>query len=215
MDGIRLTAAQTDVSGVVDEVTARVDVNGVLATVGTGGKFTAPAVPLQLGPNTLTARAVDPLGAQGTDHVTVTRDDGSTPLLRIVLVDPTRFQFNIANPGPPQVVIAHTLQEFMASLTSTGVNAAHFVPPISDIAVGASSVLHVYVFAEDSGDVTLPQAATFGASTTQTLQPISGLAADLSSIGLDPGLTLQLLPTDFEAQFFARFDLLLQGPPNS
>jgi hypothetical protein len=214
-DGVRLLAAQTDVLGVVDELTARVDVNGVLATVGAGGKFTAPGVPLQVGPNLLTARAVDPFGAQGTDHVTVTRDDGATPLLRIILVDPTRFKFNIANPGPPQVVIAHTLQEFMTSLTATGVDASQFVPPISDIAVGLSSVVHVYVFAESAGDVTIPQAATFNSPITQTLQPISGLAADLSGIGLDPGLTFQLLPTDFEAQFFARFDLLLQGPPNS
>ena len=213
-DGVRISAAQTDVSGVVDELTARVDVNGVLANVGAGGKFTAPAVPLQLGPNTLTARAVDAQGAQGTDHVTVTRDDGSTPLLRIVLVDPTRFRFDLANPGPSQVVIAHTLQEFQASLSATGVGASQFVPPTTDIAVGASSVVHVYVFAERGGDVTIPQVPSFDALPTQTLQPIAGLSADLTSIGLDPGLVLQLLPTDFEAQFFTRFDLVLR-PQNS
>jgi hypothetical protein len=215
-DGVRLLAAQTDVLGVVDELTARVDVNGVLATVGAGGKFTAPAVPLQVGPNTLTARAVDPLGAQGSDHVTVTRDDGSTPLLRVVLVHPNRFRFDLANPGPAQVVIAHTLQEFEASLTATGVDASQFVPPIADITVGSLYFgfgVHVYVFAESAGDVTIPQVANFGNGsnpTTQTLQPIAGLAADLISIGLDPGLTTQLLPTDFEAQFFTRFDLVFR-----
>jgi len=70
----------------------------------------------------------------------------------------------------------------------------------------------MYVFAESGGDVTFPQAASFHFApppATQTLQPISGLAADLSSVGLDPGLAPVLLPRDFEAQFFARFDLFL------
>jgi len=211
-DGVRISAVQTDVLGVVDELTARVDVNGVVASVGAGGKFKAPAVPLQVGPNTLTARAIDPFGAQGTDHVTVTRDDGSTPLLRIVLVDPGgAFRDNGVNDPAVQQgpVIAHTLQEFEATLTAAGVNASLFVPPISDIAVGATFFVHVYVFAEVPGNVTIPEVANFSASPTQTLQPIAGLAADMSSAGIDPGLILQLLPTDFEAQFFTRFDLLL------
>ena len=61
-----------------------------------------------------------------------------------------------------------------------------------------------------AGDVTIPELQNFGLNPTQTLQPIAGLTADLISIGLDPGLASQLLPTDFEAQFFTRFDLVFR-----
>ena len=45
------------VSGTVDNATARVEVNGMPATVSADGTFTALRVPLQEGPNTLTATA--------------------------------------------------------------------------------------------------------------------------------------------------------------
>jgi hypothetical protein len=68
-----LTSSPITVSGTVDDETATVTVNGVTATV-SGGIFTAPAVPLQEGLNTLTATATDPAGNIGTASIQVTLD---------------------------------------------------------------------------------------------------------------------------------------------
>ncbi len=58
-------------SGIVDDKTATVEVNGV-AVVVTGETFTAHGVPLVLGVNTLTATATDPAGNVGTATIQVT-----------------------------------------------------------------------------------------------------------------------------------------------
>jgi len=58
------------VSGTLDDPTATVVVNGVAASV-TGGAFAAVGVPVQAGPNTLTATATDPFGNVGTASVQV------------------------------------------------------------------------------------------------------------------------------------------------
>jgi len=75
----------TDVEGVVDDAAAFVDVNGVVASVGSGGHFLASAVSLGPGDNTLVARAIDALGARGTDSVAVVRDDEAAGRSKLVV----------------------------------------------------------------------------------------------------------------------------------
>ena len=61
------------VAGTVDDASATVTVNGVLATNATGA-FTASGVPLEFGPNTVTAVARDPAGNTATLSITVRVD---------------------------------------------------------------------------------------------------------------------------------------------
>ncbi|HEV7509645.1 MAG TPA: Ig-like domain-containing protein [Thermoanaerobaculia bacterium] len=73
-DGARLNAQTIAVSGTVDqEAGLTLTVNGVAATI-TGGTFSAAAVPLVEGNNTLTARVTDSVGNQGTHTRVVVRD---------------------------------------------------------------------------------------------------------------------------------------------
>lgn len=76
-----------DVEGVVDDAAAFVDVNGVVASVGAGGRFAASGVALAPGDNTLIARAIDALGAKGSDSVAVVRDDAAAGRSRLVVID--------------------------------------------------------------------------------------------------------------------------------
>lgn|GEM_PF-4231282 len=69
------------VSGNVDDEQAEVTVNGISAVVSSGG-FRAVGVPLDLGPNTITATATNPAGS--TSHtITVTLEEPSVPEVRI------------------------------------------------------------------------------------------------------------------------------------
>lgn len=81
-EGAVLVGAVVDVEGVVDDLAALLDVNGVAASVAADGRFTATGVPLLEGPNLLTARAIDLLGATGTASVQVTREDDTPGLMR-------------------------------------------------------------------------------------------------------------------------------------
>ena len=66
-------AMTVTVTGTVDDPSAAVTVNGLPATV-SGGAFTASGVPLEFGPNTVTAVARDPAGNTATISMTVRVD---------------------------------------------------------------------------------------------------------------------------------------------
>jgi hypothetical protein len=207
VDGTVLRQAETDVEGVVDDPTAFVDVNGISASVRPGGRFKALAVPLEPGENDLLARAVDPLGAQGTDKARVTRDDAAAARLHLVLVDRSRFPFDLEGYPFARSVVAHDLASFLRSLEAAGIDPERFQPPIDAPTVGTQEPVHLYAFAEEAGEVTIPLAEEFEAIATQTLRPIAELTADLLEAGLDPALADELPPLDFEAHYFVRFDL--------
>jgi hypothetical protein len=59
------------VTGTVDDPSATVIVNGIVATVAPDGTFTAEGVPLQEGENTLTVVAQDSCGNEGQDQISV------------------------------------------------------------------------------------------------------------------------------------------------
>jgi hypothetical protein len=209
IEGTVLRQAATDVEGVVDDPSAFVDVNGVSATVASGGRFTAPAVPLEPGENNLLARAVDLLGAQGNDQVRVTRDDAAAPRLRLVVLDRERFPFELGDHFAGPAVVADDLASFLRSLESAGIQTERFQPPVDAPSVGTQEPVHLYAFAEEPGEVTIPLVDEFSTFPVEILRPIGELEGDLVAIGLDGGLVDDLLPKDFEAHYFARFDLYL------
>ncbi|CAG0942067.1 partial Alpha-agarase, partial [Anaerolineae bacterium] len=72
-DSSVLSASPITVTGTIDDDTAAVEVNGIVATL-SGGTFTATGVPLTEGLNTLTATATDPAGNASTSSVQVMLD---------------------------------------------------------------------------------------------------------------------------------------------
>lgn len=212
IEGTVLRQTTSDVEGIVDDPAAFVDVNGVSASVRSGGRFTAPAVPLEPGPNDLLARAVDLLGAQGTDEVTVTRDDAAMPRLRLVVVDRARFPFDLEDHFEAPAVVAHDLASFLRALAAAGIDPGRFEPPIGVPALDHfEGLAHLYVYAEEPGEVTIPEVVDFSTLPTETLRPIGELPADVLSLGLDPAVVDELVPRDFEALYFTRFDLYFGG----
>jgi hypothetical protein len=216
-DGDQLRVAATEVEGVVDDLAAFVDVNGVVASVGPGGRFTASDVPLALGENPLRARAIDPFGAMGTDEVRVTRDDASLPPLRLVFVSLRRYPFVVESETEPSPLIAEDPAAFRAALDSLGFPGDEFEPPIERIQYSHGG--HVaFVFAEEPGDVDFFENDVF-LDGPLPLQPIEALPNDfLFQFGdLDPALIPALLPVDFEARYYATFDrsIIIEGgePP--
>ena len=206
-NGSVLRVAATDVEGVVDDLTARVDVNGVLASVDSGGHFVAPDVPLQPGENELAARAVDPLGGQGQDRVTVTRDDGAAGRLRLVLVDPNRFAFDDVEETEPAFLFASNVDEFRKALGALGMPADQFSTPLDRIAIGFRRYF-VFAFAEDPGTVDV---FANGEATDQddALTPIGDLPAHpyFTSGRLPASLIASLVPSDFAARYFVATEL--------
>lgn len=102
-------SATVNVSGIVNDIVvgtvnalqATVNVNGVEAQV-SNRTYLAPSVPLQLGPNTITATARDRAGNFTTTTVTVTRVGASTQAaLRVVSGD--------AGSGPIKTVLGRPL----------------------------------------------------------------------------------------------------------
>ena len=90
-------AMTVTVTGTIDDPAATVSVNGIPATI-SGGTFTATGVPLELGPNTLRAVAIDPAGNRAELSISVRVD--------------VRF------------TVQGTVNEPVASLTVNGVTAA-------------------------------------------------------------------------------------------
>ncbi len=189
-NGTRVRRATTDVSGFVDEPAAAVDVNGVTASVDEAGGFVARGVPLALGDNPLVAQAVDLDGGVGSDTARVNRDDGEPPLLRLVLQDTSRY-----GTAP---FTADGLEAFRKLLAERGLAPEQFSPPVDRIVVGQGSFVRLYVFAEEGGEVTIPEVQThFNLSPTRELRPIEELPLELDTV-----TAVQILPLDFEPRFF-------------
>ena len=70
-DGAVFNASPISVSGVVDDPTSTVTVNGITAPVGSDGSFTVDGIALVEGQNPIKAIAADPCGNQGEDQILV------------------------------------------------------------------------------------------------------------------------------------------------
>ena len=81
-DGRALNSSLVTVSGLVDDPTATVEINGTPAPV-TAGVFSLTDVALQEGDNVLTAVATDPAGNVGTASITVNLDTTPPPTPRL------------------------------------------------------------------------------------------------------------------------------------
>ncbi|MCZ7619146.1 MAG: hypothetical protein M5U32_12865 [Myxococcota bacterium] len=218
-NGSTLRTPDTDVEGLVDDVAAHVDVNGISASVGSGGRFIARAVPLAPGENPLLARAVDGYGAMGMDRSHVIRADDGAGRLRIVLVVPERLRRG-ADPYDPDAVapvIAENGEEFVAALSAIGFAAPLFAPSVEVPAVGFSNFFaYLFVFTEAGriGEpVEIPGLTDLlpAFSDTELLRPISEFAEEISGLAGAPGVAAEILPADFEANGFALFSLELGG----
>ena len=218
-DGSLTPNAETDVEGVVDDPTAFVDVNGVVATVGSAGRFVANGVLLNPGENTLTARAIDVAGAQGTDTVTVLRDDATAGRLRLVMVIPSRDPFFTG--GPSARIVAEDFEDFRMAFANLGLPTEQFAPELEDPTIGAFDVpvfIELYVFAEfgEIGQtVSVPAIFDrfFSGPSEKPLEPMSNLDADIASAGLPPSIRDELVPTDFEANGFVHLAFVVFGGP--
>ncbi len=204
-EGDALRVALTDVVGVVDDLAAYVDVNGVVASVGSGGRFTASDVPLALGENPLRARAIDLFGAMGTDEVRVIRDDASLPRLRLVFMSPERYPFLVGPDTEPLPLIAEDAAEFRAALGGLGFPGDEFVPPIDRIQHSYGDHV-VFAFAEEPGDIAFFENDVLLEGPFPLL-PIADLPNDfIFQFGdLDPDVIPELLPIDFHARYFTTF----------
>ena len=181
-------------------------------SVDASGHFSAPSVHLDSGPNEVTAVAENALGGRGSDTVQVTRQDDGAPKLRIVLAA-TRPRFGLNEFGS-DVIIAEDVAQFRAELAAAGDSPSLFEPVIDVVAADANFPVHAYVFTDHAGEVSMPAAASFGASDVETLRPIDELADDLLNADLgDPSIPLRLLPWDFAPTHFARFTLQSGGQP--
>jgi hypothetical protein len=200
--GVRVRESTTDVSGVVDDPTAFVEVNGVVASVGDGGAFLARNVPLLVGENEIVAQATDPSGLTGSDKTLVVRDDALQPRLHLLLAD-------------GDGVVADSFPTWRARLQRNGTLTELFSPPLDTIAIGAGRTVLLCAFTDEAGEVTIPEAVDFEAPSTLALQPIDLLAAQLETYRSDlPGLIEEALPADFEPRYFAVFELRVPEPPN-
>jgi len=217
-DGAVLRVATTDVAGVVDDPTAFVDVNGVVASVESAGRFVARGVPLEPGENELRARAIDPLGAQGRDSVSVTRDDAAAGHVRLVVVDGNNRWV-----GSAGMASFSNLEEYLLNL-SRGEYSPWYTPPIDEITLERFSPpidvptvfpqLEMYVLAEDPGDASIAawiegEAVPFAGPESQALLPIE----ELDSYLYLPGLAVPeaFAPEEFEPRYFASFWDLFSG----
>ena len=206
--------ASVDVTGIVDDPEAFVDVNGVTASVGSSGRFLATDVPLVVGNNVLTARAVDLLGAQGTDEVEVSRDDATVGRFRLVLVIPGREPFATGSTIPTATFVVEDFAEYRAAIASLGQPIERYIPELDEPVIGARffDQVFLYVFAEFGvvGEIVDVPVVEMGFNTfgrEAPLQPINDLQSDISSRGLDAGIVGELLPDDFEPNGFASYAL--------
>ncbi len=216
-DEDRLRSEVVDVEGHVDDPAALTDVNGVSARVDSGGRFLALAVPLEPGPNRLVARAIDPFGALGRDEVGVRREEAGAGRLRVVLVSalPEREDQQPGLDEEPETLRYLVVEDgdgFAEALRAAGFPPEQFEPPVSEPAHSRGS-FHLFVFAELGvlGEpVRVPAISSFffNFPDARPLRPISQLEDELEEAGLfDDDLQDRLLPSDFEADGFARFSL--------
>lgn len=207
-DGSVVRFPQTDVEGIVDDPAAFVDVNGRVAAVGPGGRFVARNVPLDPGPNLLAARAIDVFGASGEDSAEVTREDDAAGVVRLVFVREERYPF--LGDGEPIPLIAETVEQFEETLSFLGFPPEEFSPPIARIQHTYGDG-HVFAFAEDPGSLSVFWNDEFRDDQIP-LEPIELLPDDfVFRFGrLDPTLIPDILPSGFDARYYARLDLSIE-----
>jgi len=217
-NGAFLEAATTDVEGFVDDPTAFVDVEGIVARVDSAGRFVAQGVSVPNGTSSLTARAVDAFGAAGTDSVEVTREDGVVGRLRVVVVLPDRRGFGFEEEieeQDPIAVVAEDGAEFRAVLAGLGLPPSGFEPAVENVHLGFHTQdLHIFVFAEAGtigALVSVPAIFDefFNFGDSAPLEPISDLELDVTSSGLGLAIVPELLPSDFDPNGFAHFDVFI------
>lgn len=203
-DGSVVRFPQTDVEGFVDDPAALVDVNGRVAAVGHAGRFVARDVPLDLGSNLLTARAIDVYGAGGEDTARVTREDGAAGVVRLVFVREERYPF--LGDGEPIPLIAETVEQFGETLGFLGFPPEEFTPAIDRIQHTYGDG-HVFAFTEDPGSLTVFQNDE-QVDDQILLEPIELLPDDfVFQFGqLDPTLIPDILPVGFDARYYAELD---------
>ena len=117
LDGAVFDTSPITVSGTIDDDTASVEVNGIVATVNNGA-FTATGITLVEGTNTVIATATDPAGNIGTDSIDVVLqtgpDDTNPPSL--LITSPIDGGFTIDN--QPTIQLSYS--------DPSGVNTASF-----------------------------------------------------------------------------------------
>lgn len=111
-DGTATNQASIDVSGTIDDSSATVLVNGVVAPVDFGS-FTAVAVGLEEGDNSLQAEATDPAGNLGVSRITVVLD--TTPP-EVVITSPPDGSMTRES----SVTVAGTVDDGFASVSVNG-----------------------------------------------------------------------------------------------
>jgi hypothetical protein len=128
-NGVTFKASPITVSGIVDDPTSSLTVNGITTSIVSDGSFTLEGVTLQEGENIIKAVATDPCGNQGEDQIVVylkTIPEG--PEL-VLCAEP--FRENIPGQLPPDChdqdfarstgVISGLTDETAASVTLNGV----------------------------------------------------------------------------------------------
>jgi hypothetical protein len=215
-DGATLRDPTTDVEGVVDDPTAFVDVNGVVASVLAGGRFIARGVPLDPGANTLTARAIDPLGASGTDRVAVTRDAAAAGAIRVLALDYNNRLITGAPLLSGLADYAALLERFVPDtpfdppILSGGLDLDDFHPPLERPTFFPQE--EILVLAEQPGTVDVSatyegEASPFVGPVSASLLPIEQLSPDYLSPS-DLANPEVLTPPDLDARWFAFVPLL-------
>ncbi len=151
-NGAVINADSVEVRGTATGGDVRsVTVNGVAATLASDGAFTA-RVPLDLGPNLLTAVALDASGNTSVDSIDVIRDNGTTGL--VLTAPPDHMVTN----RPTTVVAGQVLTP--SAPRSVTINGA-------TVAVDAAGVFRKTDFALAEGTNTIT--ATAGASTVSVV----------------------------------------------
>ena len=152
LDGAVIMAAETNVIGTIDDNTATATVNGVGATVASNA-FTATAVSLVEGVNTLTVTATDPADNTGSASATVTHTavlpsiEITSPLEGALLAS-SRFGHRIDG----------TVIDPYSTLSAVTVNGS--------AAVVTGDTFYAYIYLP-SGDTTITAVATYGTDGTK------------------------------------------------
>lgn len=135
---------------------ANVHVNGVLATLGGDGSYAA-SVPLDPGPNVLTAIATDANGNAGTASISVVRDDGK---LAILLIAPANGTYV----NHPTITVAGQLLSAGAGGTVT-INGA-------TVTADAGGAFHKSDFVVTEGDNTITATVRAPNGTTNSVTEV-------------------------------------------
>ncbi len=203
----------TDVEGVVDDLAAFVDVNGVISSVGAGGRFVASGVALAPGDNTIIARAIDTLGAKGTDSVAVLRDDAAAGRTRLVIresnrwVEPLEVVFASLGDWDESLRVGNDLGTFPRPY-DIGRERFQPVPDVPTVYPGEQ----VFLLSEEAGDVDF--VSFLGHETAAHLSQAGVSTFPMEDLGIYLPLEMLALPEvlepgDFEPRFFAVGDSLL------